>query len=300
MQASTTLHAALAVAALAWGCERPPGPGAGPLPCTIATRVATLPSRLRETSGLAASRRHPGVLWTHNDSGGEPILYALNEAGYVLAAVRVTGARNVDWEDIAVGPCTSGDCIFIADIGDNAAARRTVEVYRVPEPRLGDSRSALAERLVLTYPDGPRDAEALYVLPDASIHIVSKGRKSPVAVYGLPSGAHPGVPIQLTRSQVLSPNGSEIGGLVTGADATPDGRFVAIRTYRVVRLYRAGPDGHLTPVTAADSAAPLQGAREAQGEGIAFGRGDTIWLSSEAGALGSHASLSRIRCRLPA
>ena len=80
----------------------------------------------------------------------------------------------------------------------------------------------------------------------------------------------------------------------------PDGRVVAIRTDRVVRLYRVGPDGQLTPVTSANSAAPLQGAREAQGEGIAFGRGDTIWLSSEAGALGSDASLSRIRCRLPA
>ena len=291
------------VAVLAWGCKRPSGKAreawrsSASAACAPAAGVASLPALLHETSGLAVSRRHAGVLWTHNDSGGEPVVYALDRSGRVVGAVRVTGARNLDWEDIALGPCASGDCLYIGDIGDNGAVRPSVDIYRVPEPAPGDARSAPAERLTLTYPDGPRDAEALYVLPDTSLYIVSKGRQGPVALYRVPRGAGPRAPLQLARIQVFSPNGSEIGGLVTGADATADGRWVAIRTYEVVRLYRTGAGGDLTAVPP-DDGAPLDDADEPQGEAVAFGRGDTLWLSSEAGPMGDHATLSRIRCRL--
>ena len=280
----------LLTAALASGCDRrreAASTAAAPA-CARAVTVATLPRVLRETSGLAASRRHPGILWTHDDSGGEPVVYALDAMGRIVGAVRVTGARNLDWEDIALGPCASGDCLYIGDIGDNAAARPEVEIYRVPEPAPGDARTAPAERLTLTYPDGPRDAEALYVLPDGAIYIVSKGRRSPVAVYRVPHGAAPDTPLRLARIQVLSPNGSEVDGLVTGADATPDGHWVAIRTYAWLRLYRVGTGGQLAPALP-NPGAPLEDAGETQGEAVAFGRGDTIWLSSEAGPFGGDA-----------
>ena len=46
---------------------------------------------LREASGLAASRRHAAVLYSHNDSGDGPHLYALNATdGSLLAVYRVT------------------------------------------------------------------------------------------------------------------------------------------------------------------------------------------------------------------
>ncbi|HEX9107875.1 MAG TPA: hypothetical protein VF832_11615, partial [Longimicrobiales bacterium] len=169
-------------------CSRPrsAAQSAASAACAPALRVADLPSVLNESSGLAASRRHPGVLWTHNDSDGEPAVYAIDTRGRLLGTVRVTGARNVDWEDIALGPCAAGDCLYIGDIGDNDAVRGEVQLYRVPEPAPGDAATAPAERLTLVYPDGPRDAEALFVLPDSSVYIVSKGRKSPVAVYRVP------------------------------------------------------------------------------------------------------------------
>jgi len=292
----------LAAVLLAAGCERQrPAREAGqarePPPCTPATRVARLAPLLHESSGLAASRRHPGVLWTHNDSGGEPAVYALDESGHLLGTVLVTGARNLDWEDIALGPCASGDCLYIGDIGDDDAARASIALYQVPEPAPGNAQTAPAERFTLTYPDGPRDAEALFVLPDTSVYLVSKGRKGPVAVYRVPAGMATGATGRLARIQELSPNGSERGGLVTGADATPDGRWVAIRTYEVVRLYRPAAGGRLQPV-APEAGMPLDDADEPQGEAIAFGRDDTIWLSSEAGPMGDRATLSRLRCTL--
>src|SRR5215207_1575918 len=59
---------------------------------------------LVEISGVAASRAHPGVLWTHNDSGGAPEVYAVAQDGADLGTYAVDGARATDWEDIAVGP----------------------------------------------------------------------------------------------------------------------------------------------------------------------------------------------------
>ncbi len=284
------------MAVLATGCRRASRTAPAASGCTPAQRVAFLPKLLRETSGLAASRRHPGVLWTHDDSGGEPALYALDAGGRLLGTVRVTGAVNVDWEDIALGPCATGDCLYIGDIGDNEARRPSVQIYRVPEPAPGAAQTAPAERVSVTYPDGARDAEALYVLPDASVYIVSKGRKGPVAVYRVPAMTS-GASAPLVRIQELWPNGSERGGLVTGADATADGAWVAIRTYEVVRLYRTAAGGRLVPVPPLEGA-PLDDAGEPQGEALAFGRGDTLWLSSEAGAMGDRATLSRLRCTL--
>src|SRR5205823_4060463 len=35
-------------------------------------------SRIAESSGLAASRTHPGIYWTHNDSSDGPYVYAVD------------------------------------------------------------------------------------------------------------------------------------------------------------------------------------------------------------------------------
>src|SRR5262245_49162472 len=56
---------------------------------------------LTEASGIAASARNPGVLWTHNDGGGGKI-WALSTNAARLATFDVSHVD--DLEDIAVGP----------------------------------------------------------------------------------------------------------------------------------------------------------------------------------------------------
>src|SRR5688500_16827945 len=113
---------------------------------------------LSEASGLAASRRTPGRLWTHNDSG-EPVVVALDARGSVTGRVRLTGAAVEDWEAIAVGACGTGSCLHVGDIGDNEAKRKRVTVYRLPEPDGASGSAAIADVFHATYPDGPHDAE---------------------------------------------------------------------------------------------------------------------------------------------
>jgi hypothetical protein len=120
--------------------------------CSRFETVAEFAVSWRETSGLARSARSDSVLWTHNDSGGEASLAALDLAGRTLGVVGIPGARNRDWEALSAGPCAEGSCLFIGDIGDNLNARDPVTIYRITEPPVDASRSAPASDEVVAEP----------------------------------------------------------------------------------------------------------------------------------------------------
>jgi len=288
----------IAVVVFLAGCMAPDGAASGVVPCLRPERVGVLPAELAEASGLAASRRHPGVLWLHNDSGGEPEVFAVDSTGAVLGRVRVTGAENVDWEDIALGPCPAGECLYIADTGDNNERREAVTVYRVPEPDPSDTTTQPAERFRLRFPEGPRDAEALFVTPDtpdARVYLVSKGRTSPVTVYRAPTPL-PADTVALLEPVARLTDEAPFGLLhVTGAGATPDGRHVVIRTYVNLRLYRLD-DGRLTPI---GEPVDLHMLAEPQGEGVDIRADGTVLLSSEERG-GEAGPISRLVCTLDA
>lgn len=258
--------------------------------------------RVTESSGVAVSRAHPGVLWTHNDSGDGPYLYATDLRGSDRGAVRVSGARAVDWEDIALGPCPagSGDCLYIGDTGDNLERRNSVAVYAVAEPNppmtAADTQrvTAAALTLKLRYPDGSHDVEALYVSPrDTAVYLVSKGRGGTVRLYRAGretwNANHP-VTAELVQTLPIVPDRSS-GRLVTGAAIRPAGDLVAIRTYTEIYFFIPGPGGRLTP-----SGAPCAlGGLEREGEAIDFRDDSTLVLTSEADLLGP-GTIDTARC----
>ena len=106
--------------------------------------------RARRDRALRARRcRGPGTLWTHNDSGDAPRVFALDRRGRLLREVAVSGAEAVDWEDIAI----RGRTLYVGDIGDNLAQRPNVAVYRFAEPPPG-RHERRRERIDLRYADG--------------------------------------------------------------------------------------------------------------------------------------------------
>jgi hypothetical protein len=237
----------------------------------------------RELSGLAASRVHPNVLYTHNDSGDTARFFAIDTTGAVLAEVALAGATAVDWEDIAVGPCPAGSCVYIADTGRNTEVRREYAIYRTPEPDLprrrpgataaATSTTTTYERFPFVYADGPHDAESLVVDPaTGAVYVVTKqfARATAYRVSPLAAGA------VLTASRVADvrlPSG--LLRLATGASAHPcEARFL-LRTYDRLFEYRAAPGGSYESMF---SAAPVElpTARELQGEAVGYdatGRG---------------------------
>jgi hypothetical protein len=264
--------------------------------CSAGSLVARLPE-VHEASGLALSRRHTGVLWTHNDSG-RPMLYAVGVDGRLRARVAVTGAQVDDWEAVETGSCPHGSCVYIGDIGDNKEARQKITVYRVPEPGLNEAATARAEAFSATYPEGPRDAEAFFVGTDGTLFIVTKGEGSPISVYRLPAGAAPGTTAPLEHVATLAGKGGK-NERITDADLTPDGKWVALRTLGRVEFHRI--DALLRGGTGTDEPieVDVSGLREPQGEGIAVGSDGTVFLAGESGDGVHGGTLARLSCKLP-
>jgi hypothetical protein len=263
--------------------------------CTATGAPRPLDAEIHESSGAAVSRAHAGIFWTHNDSG-DPLLYAVDAEGRTAGRVRVTGAQVEDWEDIALAPCPSGDCLYVADIGDNDAERPSITVYRVPEPAPNASASAPAEAIRLRYPDGAHDAEAMFVL-DGAIHVVTKGESGPIVIYRAPSTAAPGAETTLERVRQLTGGKVEKPERITAADVSPDGRWVVMRTLESASLYPAAQlagSGELTP-----RRIDLKGLDEEQGEGISFAPDGSLVVTSEGGKKDKAATFARLRCTLP-
>jgi hypothetical protein len=267
--------------------------GNAALSCAAPEHIAALPAAIREASGIAPARNAPGHFWVHNDSEGEPALYALDARGAVVARVSVPSVEQFDWEDIATAACGEENCVYVADIGDNFHRRTDIAILRFAEPPLRDGEVANVERFPVQYPDGPHDAEAVFVLPDGRLFIVTKGRDTAAAVYRYPGTLRPGL-VTLERVQQLTAGIVQMPDMVTGAASAPDGATVAIRTYSAVRLYHMDGDS-LTSI----GSARLSPAGEPQGEGIALGADGDMFLVSEMGPMRGAAPLTRIRCRMP-
>ncbi len=260
--------------------------------------------RLTESSGLAPSTRVRGVLWTHNDSGDEPRLYATDSAGTDLGSVLLTGAHNEDWEDLGSGPCPDhpGTCLFPADIGDNRHRRDHVVIYRLaePEPPAGPADTLrqvpLESTRTLRYPDGPHDAEAIAVEPSGTILIFTKELlRQPLVFRAAPrrEAQREGEvdTLRLVGRLDLVPSFAKLR-MVTGASVSPDGTFLVVRTYSSLHFFRLRGDSLPVPVS------PTTGLSipviEPQGEGVAFIAPDRLALTTERDDA-DHAIVSRLR-----
>jgi hypothetical protein len=286
LRACGVLAGGLAVA-LVLGCgegEEHTDPGAAP---ARASARPVLCSRLRaqvtgevatpaatELSGLAISRSQPGVLWTHNDSGDVPRVFAVTSRGRVLAELSVPGAEARDWEDIAVGPGAGGRAsLYLADTGDNATERSSVTVFRVREPRVagaGGGATPRARALSLSYPDGAHDAEALLVSPTTgALFIVTKAYSGRAGVY---LAAHPrlGSTTTLRRVGTVSLGSGEA---VTAGDVSADGRTIALRGYsRALVWSRRQGESIAVALKRRPCAARANLVDEGQGESLALAR----------------------------
>ncbi|WP_030165991.1 hypothetical protein [Spirillospora albida] len=223
--------AALAVA----GCVLAPAPAHAARGGEIAFRMGD--PRITESSGLAVSARHPGIVYTHNDSGGVAQIFAVDGAGRTRAVLTLSGAGARDWEAMALGKDERGrPAIFVADIGDNlGGAWPFVTVYRITEPAALGNRTVRATAFRLRYADGPRNAETMMINPRTNrLYIASKLFGG--AVYEAPATLRAG------RSNTLRKVG-DAPAMATDGAFSPDGRTCVIRTYFNAKLYGVGADG---------------------------------------------------------
>jgi hypothetical protein len=258
-------------------------------PCTASGPLVPL-AGLSEASGLAVSQRVPGRLWTHNDA--EQFLFALDSRGAIQGRVRVTGAKLEDWEAVAVGPCGSGSCLYLGDIGDNEGRRKRVTIYRVPEPQNASGSVAVADAFHATYPDGAHDAETL-LIASGRLYIVTKGENGPVALYRFPADLQAGATITLERVGEVTAK-VDADSRITDGSVSPDGQWIVLRSHATLTFYRASDllRGQLRSASRVD----LRSLKEPQGEGVALGPDNTIFLVGEGGGKRRPGTFARFAC----
>jgi hypothetical protein len=200
-----------------------------------ARQVGTLEhAAIRESSGIVASRKHPGVYWTHNDKGNAPVLYAVDATGKLLAEVPVSAPAD-DWEDVATDDAGN---LYVGNIGNNKGKRPYLEVYRVAEP---DPRqpSAGALKVDRTWrfpsPGEPLNCESLLVRGGFG-YVISKVFTGETAeVYRFPLGG----PTEVSLEKVVS---IPVRTPVSAADVSGDGSRLAVLSPEGVHVFDIAGD----------------------------------------------------------
>jgi hypothetical protein len=249
-------------------------------------------SEITESSGLASSLCQPNVLWTHNDSGGDAFIFAIDLKGKHLGTWRVTNSRNDDWEDMAAYKGASGECyLYIGDIGNNKLARAEQTIYRVKEPEVpsgeGDSsrknplQTEPAEAFSYRYPGPPHDAETMMAQPQTGdIYILTKRIDGPSIVYKLKP--HFGSPSSNRAERIAELSLPAVpNGLLTGGSISPDGKRVIVCDYSAGYELDLGDAVAFDEVWKQKPVAVDLGDRR-QGEAVTFSRdGRSVYATSE-------------------
>jgi len=246
------------IAAALWIAPAPAGPispASAPATCPADADGVTLLGHiadpaLPESSGIVASRRYPGVFWTHNDGGNPPAIYAIRADGSLIRTYPVKAPSCRDWEDIALD---AAGHLYLGEIGNNGARFRQIAVYRLDEPDPtaplppGQKPPALPVNRTwqLRFPNAsPFDCESLFVYKGYG-YVCSKlftGQQA--GLYRFPLVENQLKPVTLELVGHLP-----IRWPVTGADITPDGQCLAIVTNGGAYVFAIAGDPARAPST---------------------------------------------------
>ncbi|WP_329315785.1 MULTISPECIES: putative Ig domain-containing protein [unclassified Streptomyces] len=160
-------------------------------PAAAPERKCTLPGGMAELSGLAMSRKHPGVFYAVNDSGNTSQVFAIDctgATGRIKATYTLSGVGNTDWEGLAIGKDAAGlPVILVGDIGDNFSGRAEIVVQAFTEPDQLADAAVTPVSYRFAYPDGRHDAESLLADPvTGRLYVASKLIGATGQLYGAP------------------------------------------------------------------------------------------------------------------
>jgi hypothetical protein len=187
---------------------------------------------LRETSGLLW---WDGKVWTFNDSGGLPAIYAMDSTtGAITKTVTISNATNIDWEEIT----QDDQYIYIGDFGNNASGnRKNLRIYKIAKADVQSLTTVTAQAINFSYSDQTDftatasnqtnyDCEAFVAYND-SLFLFSKDWVDfHSRLYSLPKT--PGTYTANLKADIL------VDGLITGATILPSQKTIVLTGYSTV------------------------------------------------------------------
>ena len=203
---------------------------------------------LPEVSGIACSRVTPGYIWMESDD--YTYVVATDERGrhkYThinFPHLKSLHIRTYDWEDMSGGVYEGKNYLFIGAFGDNEEVDDYYSIIYFEEPEITDGARINIDpaQIQFIYPDSmSHNCEALmYDNVDQMLYIITKVYYNVCQVFSLPFRLDYGNEVQkLTYVCDLGVK-SDLGSgtkpsagfhLVTGADISPDGKYILIKNH---------------------------------------------------------------------
>ncbi|HHE39880.1 MAG TPA: hypothetical protein ENL10_00065 [Candidatus Cloacimonetes bacterium] len=203
-------------------------------------------AEINESSAIVKSRVWDDVYWTLNDSGNKNRMFPFNRNGEMYRAewynedqggVYLAGTLNIDWEEMAVD---NYDNIYVCDCGNNSNARKDLCIYQLKDPLPQATGSVnYFQKFHFYYPEQKEfpadpnnfDCEAVF-WANEKLYLVTKHRAdSHTKLYRF-DNLDP-----LKNNPVTYLSTFDIQGMVTSADATTDGKKLAVLTYNNVWVF---------------------------------------------------------------
>lgn len=231
--------------------------------------------QINEASGIVASYRNKGLLWTHNDSGDKNRIFTIDASGKGTREFYLESTFNRDWEAISTASFLGGSFIYVGDIGDNNAEFPTCAIYRVQEPEitaLTPQSNTLqnVQKITYKYSDGARDAEAFLIdQTSKDIYIISK-RESSKRLYRLP---YPQSFTQTNTAEFVQEltfsAGSGTPLFIVDGNVSVDNKEIIIKNYLQIFHWRRNTNESI-PDALKRTPTILPYTAEPQGEGVCF------------------------------
>ena len=231
--------------------------------------------RLIEASGLDESYRNPGHFWTHNDSGGKPILYLIDREGVIKMEVELGGVKNKDWEEVITVNENGTPFVYVGEVGDNKGMRKNIGLFRVEEPKYdGQPRIKIAkenvESMPLAYKEGPRDAEAIMYDYQTKKFVLVTKREENAMIYTFPFSPS-------RKQTIIESKGTVPSRNFTAADMNQEGEIL-LKHYSEIFYWGASDEPAVDRLLAWDPIS-INYIPEPQGEAICWYEDDFYTLS---------------------
>ncbi|MBP9926937.1 MAG: hypothetical protein KBF45_13230 [Cyclobacteriaceae bacterium] len=229
--------------------------------------LGTVSKKLKEASGLVASRTNPNYFWTLNDSGNPAEVYLINDHAEIVMTCLLANIKNRDWEDITVGagPEPGKNYLYVGDIGDNDARYPYKIIYRFVEPLLSGDKLTITEFETFAFQlsDGVRDTEAVMTDPITNDFFIFSKREDSIRLYQLPYPWLVGDTLTAELKSTLP------FSRIVAANISADGSEVLIKNYDQIYYWKRSGDEPI-PELLQKKAIQLTYTREPQGESIAW------------------------------
>ncbi|KAA3436075.1 SdiA-regulated/phytase-like domain-containing protein [Rufibacter hautae] len=235
---------------------------------------------INEASGIVDSKTAPGHLWVQEDSGNPAQLYLLSHNGAVLKKIPLKGAKNRDWEDMAL----FGDQVYLADIGDNNKTAKEYAFYIFKEPSPTTDTIRNVSVIKYKYSDGSHDSEAFLIDPKTRDILIITKTDTLSRVYKLT------YPFSSTALNTAKLVGNLPYSYVVSAAVSPNGKEAIVKTYAAIYHYEQKGTKPMEEYLLKEYN-PLPYTIEPQGEAVAFSAAETGYFTLSEKGLASAVNL---------